>query len=162
MSLFFFLFGGRAAVLGGGVSSVANMCLRFFAATLLNLFACFQLDRHHLNRHQLVIIIVRPGNLHLRSDCLALGFAHLPNPRSNHPLSVRRQVPGKVQSHTLMALGCIGSHDPAVFSSRHLEFRIHRHQAERVAPTNHILVDSRLGAIALSVSKTASYPHFRT
>ena len=33
-----FLFGGPATMLGGGVSSVANLCLRFFfAATVMNL-----------------------------------------------------------------------------------------------------------------------------
>ena len=35
------------------VSSVANVCfVRFFAATVMNLSACFQLDRPRQNRHQ--------------------------------------------------------------------------------------------------------------
>ena len=49
-----FLFGGRATMSGGGVSSAANLCLRFFFRCDSDEFASawFQLDRHRLNRHQ--------------------------------------------------------------------------------------------------------------
>ena len=61
MSLFF-LSGGHAVVLGSGVASVATRAL---VATVMNLLACFQLDRHRLNRHQklkLVMLKVNPMN----------------------------------------------------------------------------------------------------
>ena len=76
-----FLFGGRATMLGGGVSSVANLCLRFVRCDSDELASArFQLDRHRLNRHQ-----------KLKKCMLKFVWSSL-NLAQNHPVNPRDTV----------------------------------------------------------------------